>query len=197
MQNDNLIPINPEKPIRADAARNRELLLETANTLFEANGVADTTMSAIARQAGVGKGTLYRHFNDKADLCHALLDEGMREFQSRTLTYLREHPEPVEGLRWFLGETATYVVHHNELLLEVANQSGIEMLQHPAHLWWRQTIVGLLMRSAPPDETTTYIADMLYVMLDVRTIRFQRQTHDYSLEYIIESLHTTLERLLP
>lgn len=197
MQNDNLIPINPEKPIRADAARNRELLLETAQTLFDADGVADTTMSSIAREAKVGKGTLYRHFSDKAELCHALLDEGMRDFQSRTLIHLRENPEPLSGLHWFVAATVTYVVKHSELLLEVANQSGIEMLQHPAHLWWRQTIVGLLTRIAPAEEVTEYIADTLYVMLDVRTIRFQRQTHDYSLDYIIESLHTTLERLLP
>lgn len=186
---------NGQKPIRADAARNRRRLLDTAARLFDADGVGDVTMSAIAKDAGVGKGTLYRHFDDKADLCHALLDEDMRDFQQRTLEHIRTCGDPLTCLRWFLREAAAYVVAHSELLRAVANEGGIDMLQHPAHVWWRQTIYGLLLQLQPTGDID-YMADALYVLLDVQTIRFQRRSQGYALERIVDGLHMTLARLL-
>jgi hypothetical protein len=76
----------------------------------------------------------------------------------------------------------------------VANQGGIDMLHHPAHLWWRQTIHGLLMRLKPAGDID-YIADVLYVMLDVQTIRFQRRVQGYDIERIVAGLHMMLDRL--
>lgn len=195
MKPDNIIPIHSNKPIRADAVRNRRLLLDTAQTLFATQGIEDVTMSAIAKEAGVGKGTLYRHFADKAELCHALLDEGMREFQHETLSYVRACGDAYDGLRWFLEHAAHYVVQHNELLLEVANQSGVDMLSHPAHVWWRQTIIGLLAR-LEADVDTSYVADMFYIMLDVQTIRFQRRVQGYPVERIITGLHDMLDKVV-
>lgn len=194
MKPDNIIPINSDKPIRADAARNRRLLLDTALQLFDEFGIEDVTMSAIAKEANVGKGTLYRHFTDKAELCHALLDEDMREFQMMTLEHIRGCHDAFDCLHWFLEQSATYVVAHNELLVEVSNQGGVDMLSHPAHIWWRQTIAGLLAR-LNLDTDISYIADILYVMLDVQTIRFQRRVQGYDLERIIAGLHMTLWRL--
>jgi AcrR family transcriptional regulator len=195
MDDKKIISFNQNKPIRADAARNRRRLLKTAQRLFTRRSIAEVTMSSIAREAGVGKGTLYRHFDDKADLCHALLDEDMRAFQQRTLDHMRTCQDAYVCLRWFLQETAEYVIDHSELLREVANQGGIEMLRHPAHLWWRQTIHGLLVQLNPPGDVD-YMADMLYVLLDVQTIRFQRRAQGYNLQRIVDGLHMVLSRLL-
>ena len=193
MKPDNIIPINSDKPIRADAARNRRLLLDTATSLFDQAGVENVTMSAIAKEAQVGKGTLYRHFADKAELCHALLDEDMRQFQTMTLAHVRECDDAFECLHWFLEQAAAYVIEHNDLLVEVSNQGGVDMLSHPAHIWWRQTIIGLLAR-LNLDVDISYLADLLYVMLDVQTIRFQRRVQGYDVERIVSGLHTTLWR---
>lgn len=194
MKPNNIIPINPDKPIRADAVRNRRLLLDTALHLFDEFGIEDVTMSAIAKEAKVGKGTLYRHFADKAELCHALLDDDMRQFQIMVLDHLRACDDAFECLHWFLAQAATYVVTHNELLVEASNQGGVDMLKHPAHIWWRQTFVGLLAR-LNLDSDISYIADILYVMLDVQTIRFQRRVQGYDIERIVAGLHMTLWRL--
>lgn len=70
---------------RADAARNRAKILDAARRLFAANGPEDVCMDAIAREAGVGKGTLYRRFGDRAGLAHALLDSHTRELQEQVL----------------------------------------------------------------------------------------------------------------
>lgn len=195
MKPENIIPLNPEKSIRADAVRNRYLLMDTAHKLFEEHGVEDVTMSAIAKEAGVGKGTLYRHFADKATLCHALLDADMRDFQRATLSHLRITPDVLQAMQWFLQQAVAYVDSHSELLREVANQGGIDMLQHPAHYWWRQTIHGLLSRLELQGDVD-YMADTLYIMLDVSTLRFQRQSEHYDLERIVAGLQMLLHSLV-
>ncbi len=195
MSNEKIIPLHVDRPIRADAIRNRRLLLDTALALIQANGIEQVTMSDIAKEAGVGKGTLYRHFTDKAQICHALLDEDMRDFQRQTLTMMRSNPDPLTSLRWFLESAVKYVLDHSDLLQEAANESGLDMLRHPAHLWWRQTIAGLLARLQPAGDAS-YIADVLYILLDVQTIRFQRLTHRYDLTRIVAGLHMTLDRYL-
>lgn len=61
------------RPNRADARRNHERILEVAAELFSRNGV-NTSLDEIAREAGVGPGTLYRHFPTREDLLAAALD---------------------------------------------------------------------------------------------------------------------------
>ncbi|MCA9883266.1 MAG: TetR/AcrR family transcriptional regulator [Anaerolineae bacterium] len=184
-----------DRPVRADAIRNRELLLTTASRMFAQQGVDAVTMSAIAQEAGVGKGTLYRHFSDKAELCHALLDEAMRSFQEETFKRLRQNSDPADTLRWFVTRVVHYVIEHNPLLVEAAAVGGGEMLRHPAHSWWRQTILGLLQRLCTAHDAS-YLADVIYVMLDVRVINFQRETHGYSLDELVEGLLGVLEPFL-
>ncbi|MFI6510905.1 TetR/AcrR family transcriptional regulator [Streptosporangium sp. NPDC050855] len=60
------------RPLRADAARNRELLLAAAADEFAERGM-DASVADIARRAGVGKGTVFRHFASKDDLIAAIV----------------------------------------------------------------------------------------------------------------------------
>jgi len=57
----------PDRPLRADAARNRARVLEVAYDTFAAEGLS-VPIDEIARRAGVGAGTVYRHFPTKDDL---------------------------------------------------------------------------------------------------------------------------------
>jgi AcrR family transcriptional regulator len=59
------------RPMRADARRNYERLVAAAKEVFAAHG-GDASMEAIARQAGVGIGTLYRHFPKRIDIVEAV-----------------------------------------------------------------------------------------------------------------------------
>src|SRR5215469_2337222 len=63
-----------ERPMRADARRNRERILQAARELF-ASDRPDVQVDDVARRAGVGVGTVYRHFPDK----EALMGELVRE----------------------------------------------------------------------------------------------------------------------
>jgi AcrR family transcriptional regulator len=68
----------PTKPLRADARRNYDKIIETARQLFRERGAA-CTLDEIAKRAGVGPGTLYRHFPTRDDL----IDAVMRDWADR------------------------------------------------------------------------------------------------------------------
>ena len=76
----------PPRAERADAARNRRLLLATAREMIAAHGAETLTMDALAERAGLGKGTVYRRFGTRAGIFQALLDDDERDFQKDVLS---------------------------------------------------------------------------------------------------------------
>jgi AcrR family transcriptional regulator len=195
MSDDNaLLMPGDSRNTRADAVKNHALILDTARTLFNQHGVESVSMSQVARDAGVGKGTLYRHFSNKTDLCYALLEEDQRDLQEATLRRLRQMNPPLDDLRWFLERAARFVLDNLDLLAEGANVRDVYALELRAHLWWRQTIRGLLHKAGLNDDID-YMTDVLYVMLNINTLRYQRMTRGYSPDRIIAGLINTLTRL--
>ncbi len=85
--------IDTERPLRADARRNRERILESARTVFAKYG-AEAQIDDVARQAGVGVGTVYRHFPTKEALLVELLREKFRLFGKRGREALEQDGEP-------------------------------------------------------------------------------------------------------
>jgi AcrR family transcriptional regulator len=90
----------PARPLRADAARNRARVLETAYETFAAEGLA-VPIDEIARRAGVGAGTVYRHFPTKEDLFLAVVDSRIRRIIDLGRGLL-DDPGPEEALFTFL-----------------------------------------------------------------------------------------------
>ena len=84
-----------ERPLRADAARNRARLLEAARVVFAERGL-DATMDEIARRAGVGVGTAYRRFRNRDDVIDALFEERLDDFMGIVDDALAE---PIRGAR--------------------------------------------------------------------------------------------------
>jgi AcrR family transcriptional regulator len=100
--------IGTERPLRADARRNRERILESARAVFAERG-ADAQIDDVARQAGVGVGTVYRHFPTKEALLAELLREKFRLFGARAREALQQDGEPfavIEDLLRRNAETA-------------------------------------------------------------------------------------------
>src|SRR3954451_2858523 len=73
--------IDAEPPERADAARNRRAVLDAAARLFRARGAACVTMEAVAAEAGVGMGTVFRRCGDRASLARAVISEHESQLQ--------------------------------------------------------------------------------------------------------------------
>ncbi|GAB4555857.1 MAG: TetR/AcrR family transcriptional regulator [Anaerolineae bacterium] len=191
---DDPLVLHDLRPSRADAMKNRELLLETASRLFAARGVEAVSMSTIAEEAGVGKGTLYRHFSNKNELCLALLDHEQRDLQEKTLARLRGNRDCSDNLKWFLAAAADFIWRALPLMLNGTAESGLPSLAHPAHIWFRQTIRGLLAQMSLQVDLD-YAADTLYVMLDAHVIAFQQQTHGAELPSIVAGLHALVDSL--
>ncbi|MFB7600879.1 TetR/AcrR family transcriptional regulator [Streptomyces sp. NPDC056160] len=84
---------------RADAARNREQLLEVATRVLAAPG-AETSMRAIAREAGVGIGTLYRHFPTRESLVEAVYRDQVVRLTNGARDLLAEVTPAVALRRW-------------------------------------------------------------------------------------------------
>jgi AcrR family transcriptional regulator len=86
---------------RADAQRNRERILEVAKQEFTRSG-ANASLEEIAKQAGVGPGTLYRHFPTREELLVAVYRSEMEKLAAAERTFAGTLP-PVEALRaWLL-----------------------------------------------------------------------------------------------
>ncbi|MFH9722629.1 TetR/AcrR family transcriptional regulator [Streptomyces sp. NPDC017254] len=96
--------------MRADARRNHERLLTEARVTFSEQG-ADAPLEEIARRAGVGIGTLYRHFPTRAELLSAVFQEALAELLRRS-GELAEAEEPcralVEWLRALIAHAGEY-----------------------------------------------------------------------------------------
>jgi len=114
-----------ERPLRRDAERNRQLILEAARQLFTERGLG-VGLDEIARHAGLGVGTVYRRFPDKDQLIDALFEEridAIREIAERALAL----EDPWEGLVTLLTESIALQVGDRGLKeLLVRSDSGLE-----------------------------------------------------------------------
>ncbi len=97
--------IDTGRPLRADARRNRERILESARAVFAECG-ADAQIDDVARQAGVGVGTVYRHFPTKEALLAELVREKFRLFAARGREALEQDGEPFAVLEDLLRRNA-------------------------------------------------------------------------------------------
>lgn len=92
-----------ERPLRADARRNRERILEAARTVFAQCGHT-AQMDDVARAAGVGVGTVYRHFPDKDALMAELIRQKFALFIEHARIALDAEGEPFEVFAGLLRE---------------------------------------------------------------------------------------------
>jgi len=90
---------SPERKLRADGLRNRERLIEAAKASFAAGG-AEASLEEIARRAGVGIGTLYRHFPSRDDIVEAVYRREVQQLADAADRLVGE-AGPAEALhRW-------------------------------------------------------------------------------------------------
>jgi AcrR family transcriptional regulator len=92
---------------RADAVRNRERVLEAAKAVFSAGG-PDASLEAVARRAGVGIGTLYRHFPTREALFEAVYRREVQQL-GELAEQLKSEAKPVDALRRWLKSNVEFV----------------------------------------------------------------------------------------
>lgn len=137
---------------RADAARNRVKVLEAAAALFARHGVESVSMDVVAAAAGVGKGTLFRRFGDKAGLAVALLDERERDLQDAILSGpaplgpggVDAVVKPSERLHAFADAYLDYVLDHLSLVRMSETASPGARYRIGAYGFWHRHLTILL-----------------------------------------------------
>ena len=159
---------------RADALRNREKILEAAVELFERDGVEAVTMDAVARAAGVSKGTVFSRFGSRAGLAMALLDEAERDLQERLL----RGPSPLgpgapAGDRlaaFFAAYLALLTGHH--ALIRTSEHEGEEggRFRTGAYAAWHQHVT-LLLRELGTVRDPKLTAHLLLATVDSELYR--------------------------
>jgi len=190
---DTTYPLTHKAP-RADAARNHELILCTARRLFDSQGVANVTMSAVAEAAEIGKGTLYRHFPDKAELLHALIDSETQDLHAQTQERLRRHECAKENLHWFVDQALDFSNRNRAVLCEATHHAPAATLNHPSRVWWRDVLTELFrQRNSAIDPA--YASTLIFMMLDSHTLYHQQEQMGFSLEGIRLNLHTLVNQL--
>jgi AcrR family transcriptional regulator len=98
------------RPMRADARRNRASILAAARELFASERSGDVQVEDVARRAGVGVGTVYRHFPDKEALMGELVRERFAIFNERLRAALEDQrSEPFDALVAALGDNLAAV----------------------------------------------------------------------------------------
>lgn len=141
-------------PERADAARNRRRILEAAERLFTDRGVAAVSMDDVAAAAGVGKGTLYRRFGDRAGLGIAVLDERERELQDAILRGpppLGPGASPRKRLKAFVDAYLGYAWRNLELLVVAETSSPGARYRSGVYAGFRRHVELLLIDAGADD----------------------------------------------
>ncbi|WP_210418454.1 TetR/AcrR family transcriptional regulator [Agromyces intestinalis] len=103
---------------RADAARNRAVLIATAREMLAELGADKITMDALAERSGLGKGTVFRRFGTRSGIFMALLSDGERAFQKRVLAGpppLGPGAEPLDRLIAFGQERLRFLTENREI----------------------------------------------------------------------------------
>ena len=183
---------------RADAARNREKVLCAAARLFAERGVDSVSMDDVAAAAGVGKGTLFRRFGDRAGLARAVLSESERAFQDALL----RGPAPLgpgapatERLVAFGAGRLDILELSHELL--IAAESGAPCARYRSDVYAaHRAHVYLLIGQADPSADAEYVADLLLAALSADFFVHQRHIRGLSLAQAKAHFADLVERLL-
>ena len=135
---------SPSRAPRADAARNRERLLAAAKAVFTAGG-AEASLEAVARRAGVGIGTLYRHFPTREALFEAVYRREVDE-----LAALAEHlrdETPAQALRLWVKANVEFVATKKGMAAALAVAAHTKDLSAYSYERLTAAAAGLLERA--------------------------------------------------
>ena len=189
---------------RSDAVENRRRILEAAREAFAEGGVDGTSMHRIGRAAGVGQGTLYRHFEHKGALCSALLSEEIEGFVGEMQRRTEGRGPALGRLKWFLGWVASFNEKHGPLLgaIQDASSGGrrVELYGNPFYERLRNTVVELLDEAVgggeiPADLDVECLADALLAGLNIDLYLYQRHQLGMERERIVGGLRSLLNGL--
>jgi AcrR family transcriptional regulator len=187
-----------EQHERADAQRNRLKVLSAAERLFACHGVENVSMDAIAAAAGVGKGTLFRRFGDRAGLALALLHEHtvvLQEGIIRGPAPLGPGAPPRERLKAMARAQLELLERHGDLMAAAeAGRPGARFRTGP-HDFLRMH-AGMLIRDADPGADWEVLADILLASVSTDAFFYWCRVRGHDIGRIAAAFDLLVDRLL-
>jgi len=183
---------------RADAVRNRALILATAERLFRDQGVDHVSMDAIACAAGVGKGTLFRRFGDRPSLVRALLEEretALQEGFIRGAPPLGPGAPPADRLVAFGHALLDFTADSGGLLLAAESGGPGRRFRTSVYGAYRAH-VAVLVRAGAPELDAGYTADALLAALGAELVMHQLRGRGVPLEELRAGWEALARRVL-
>jgi AcrR family transcriptional regulator len=183
------LPIAGRRGERADAAANRARILEAALQVLAERGAEGTSIDAVACEAGVGKGTIFRRFGDRSGLFQALLDEHLRAFQDAFMF----GPPPLgpgapaeDRLAAFLDGLLDLYEDQLEVMLALERDRRLDA---PIEGYLALSVhVESLIREISPGLDAPVTAQLLLNALNVNLVRYLRRDAGVSLATIKASV---------
>ncbi|MCX6397620.1 MAG: helix-turn-helix domain containing protein [Propionibacteriales bacterium] len=192
-----LLPILGQQPReRSDAARNRDAVLCAAQQLIDRCGVDAVTMDAVADAAGVGKGTVFRRFGNRAGLMARLLDESEAAFQASVISGpppLGPGAPPRERLLAFGRARLVSNLTNADLLLAA---SGADTGRSYAAYSFTATHVRYLLGQLDVGGDVPLLATALLAPLEVPILRQQLTIEKMSVERISDGWEDLANRVV-
>jgi AcrR family transcriptional regulator len=190
------LPIAGNPPSeRADAARNRAKVLEAARRLFAEHGVGNVSIEQVAKAAGVGKGTVFHRFGDRAGLVMALVDDDERALQERLLRGpppLGPGAPPRERLEALVDALLDLLERYGDLLRDSEASRPGARYDTGAYAAWHQHAT-MLIAEARPGYDAPVLAHLLLAPLAAEHIK--HLTEDEGIE--LDRLRAALRELVP
>jgi AcrR family transcriptional regulator len=178
-------------PERGDAQRNRARVADAAARLFRECGDPDRVdMRAIAAEAGVGVGTLYRRFGDKASLAASVLDDHARTLQDAILSGpppLGPGAPPEERLEAFLRALVDLTEKELDLVYAVEHSTPGGRFALGPYPAWRLHVMVLVQEIAPGFDAA-WCAEALLAPLGSGLYRHQRRDRGVTTDEIKDQL---------
>lgn len=179
----------PQRRERQDAVKNRGHILVVAQALFDEDGVENVSMNRIAQEAGVGAGTLYRHFGNKSDLCFALIQDQIVALAGdleALLTASDDHRSTLQEMVLRHQQFKESKAHLFKGMQQATLGTGGPM-QSPVYEVLRRPFVKLFEQVAHEEgfacfPDATFRADVLLTALMGHSPRHQRAAHGQTLD---------------
>ncbi|MFI2711259.1 TetR/AcrR family transcriptional regulator [Micromonospora sp. NPDC018662] len=173
--------------MRADAARNREAVLAAADRLFAAATDPDQiSMDDVASAAGVGKGTLFRHFGDRVGLVRALYDRRSERLRA-TLATDRSGSSPADQASMLLRELVRFKRDNRVLALALENSGNGSPYRAGSYEDWHARLTVLVVDARGPG-SAEYLAHALLAAVRSDLVEHLRDWSDERWEAGLDEL---------
>lgn len=183
---------------RKDASEHRRIILKKAQYLFNEHGVDEVNMHQIAKEAGIGQGTLYRKYSNKGELCLDLMKERIQLSMDNINQYLTDHKvKPVVGrLQQVCAYCIDFIEEQSPWLSAIkapgCEENRVLVYRTPYYQFLHATFRSLLEEAFEQEGNTfqdaTFTADAILAAMNPSLYLFLRDDRSFTKNEVLQHI---------